>query len=261
VPDLQIGVICTVASQLSSGPIGLASSYLTLQYLTEARGLVSDAYCRVLRPRERRPDQARAPEATGIMPGVSFPGGVPLGQRAHHGPYRTAPHTIEPMGQGQTRHSGLAVLVLIALFVGACGGNSSPSTAADRASSQTPNRTYPPVPSGGTDCGTYDAMTGWPTTIPLGPTTYSCLTEALSSGRPARLVLISPSDVDSGRKTSDGYPIPAGILVTYRVLGPGRLQVTTDRHEARGSVSVQNCAGLSQPAPESPPVPSGCQPG
>ena len=91
--------------------------------------------------------------------------------------------------------------------------------------------------------------------------TYSCLVHAFISGQPARLVLISPSKVDSSRRTSDGYSIPAGILITYRVLGPSQLQVTTDRHEAGGPITVQNCAGLSQPAPELPPVPSGCLPG
>jgi hypothetical protein len=117
------------------------------------------------------------------------------------------------------------------------------------------------VPTGGTDCGIDDAMMGWPTTVLPSPTTYSCLTDALSAGQPARLVLISASNVDSGRKTSDGYPIPGGILTTYLVLGPGRLQVTTDRHEAGGPVTIQNCTGLSQQAPESPPTPIGCQPG
>jgi hypothetical protein len=89
---------------------------------------------------------------------------------------------------------------------------------------------------------------------------YSCLSDALSSGRPARFVLIQPSTVDSGSKTSDGYSIPAAILITYRVLGPNQLQVTTDNHEAGGSVTIKNCTGLSQPASGSSPTLSGCAP-
>ena len=113
--------------------------------------------------------------------------------------------------------------------------------------------------AGGTDCGINNEMSGWPTTTVPGPTVYSCLRDALSSGRPARLVVIRPSNVDSGRTTSDGYSIPAGIVITYRVLGPNRLQVTTDRHEAGGPVTTQNCTGMSQLISGSPPIASGCQ--
>lgn len=116
-------------------------------------------------------------------------------------------------------------------------------------------RTYPPLPAGGTDCGISNEMSGWPTTTMSGPTTYACLSNALASGQPARLVVIHASNVDSGRTTRDGYSIPAGILITYRVLGPHRLQVTTDRHEAGGPITTQDCTGLS------PPNPSGCRPG
>jgi hypothetical protein len=118
------------------------------------------------------------------------------------------------------------------------------------------------VPAGGIDCGINDEMSGWPTTTTLpGPTLFSCLADALSSGRLARFVLIQPSNVDSGRKTSDGYSIPAGILISYRVLGPNQLQVTTDSHEAGGSAITENCTGLSQLASGSSPTPSGCKPG
>jgi len=165
-----------------------------------------------------------------------------------------------PMQRGRLRGRILAALVPVVLFAGACGATASPSTAASRSPRPTPAPVYPPVPAGGTDCGIYDAIRGWPTTIAPGPTIYACLAHAFMSGRPARLVLISPSSVDSGR-TSDGYPVPAAILVTYRVLGPGRLQVTTDRRHAGGSVTTRNCTGLSLPAPASPPAPSGCEPG
>jgi hypothetical protein len=146
-------------------------------------------------------------------------------------------------------------LVIIATLLSACGA----STAAHSSPSSAKAPTYPPVPAGGTDCGNHNEMNGWPTTTVPGPTVYSCLSEALSTGRPARFVVIRPSNVDSGRTTSDGYSIPAGIVITYRVLGPNRLQVTTDRRAAGGPVATQNCTGMSQSASGSPPAPSGCQ--
>jgi len=156
-------------------------------------------------------------------------------------------------------------LVVIAAALAACGTStaspSSRSTASPSSPGSTEARTYPPVPAGGIDCGINDEMSGWPTTTTLpGAVLYSCLSDALSSGRPARFVLIQPSNVDSARKTSDGYSIPAGILITYRVLGPNQLQITTDSHEAGGSVTTENCTGLSQPASGSSPTPSGCRP-
>lgn len=147
-----------------------------------------------------------------------------------------------------------ALVILIGLLSAACGT----STTRPGPSGATTARTYPPVPAGGTDCGVVDERSGWPTTTVPGPSTYSCLTDALSSGRPARLVVIRPGSVDSGRTTRDGYPIPAGIPVTYRVLGPHRLQITTDRRDVGGSVTTQDCTGLAPPAPGSPPTPGGC---
>ena len=73
--------------------------------------------------------------------------------------------------------------------------------------------------------------------------------------------MIQPSNVSSGRTTGDGYAIPAGILVTYRVLGPDRLEVTTDRREAGGPVTTRNCTGLAPSAAAPPPAPSGCTTG
>ena len=146
-------------------------------------------------------------------------------------------------------------LVIIGALLSACGM----STAAPGSSGSAKTRTYPPVPAGGTDCGIDNEMSGWPTTTVPGPTVYSCLSDALSSGRPARFVVIRPSNVDSGRTTSDEYSIPAGIVITYRVLGPKRLQVTTDRHEAGGPVTTQDCTGMSQVSSGSPPIASGCQ--
>jgi hypothetical protein len=147
-----------------------------------------------------------------------------------------------------------ALVILVALF-SACGT----STAAPGSPGSGTAPTYPPVPAGGTDCGINNEMSGWPTTTVPGPMAYSCLRDALSSGRPARFVVIRPSNVESGRTTSDGYSIPAGIAITYRVLGPDRLEVTTDRHEARGPVTTQNCIGISQGTLGSPPIPRGCR--
>jgi hypothetical protein len=146
-------------------------------------------------------------------------------------------------------------LLVIAALLSACGASMTAPSSPGLAKAST----YPPVPPGGTDCGINNEMSGWPTTTVPGPTVYSCLQDALSSGRPARFVVIRPSNVDSGLTTRDGYSIPAGIVITYRVFGPNRLQITTDGHAARGQVSTQNCTSLSQPASGSSPTPSGCQ--
>ena len=145
--------------------------------------------------------------------------------------------------------------MIMAVLLSACGTSTTPP------SSLGPTKAwiYLPVPAGGTDCGITNEMSGWPTTTVPGPTIYSCLSDALSSGRPARLVVIHASNVNSGSTTSEGYSIPAGILITYRVLGPNRLQVTTDRHEAGGPVTTQNCTGLAPLVSGSPPIPSGCK--
>jgi hypothetical protein len=149
-----------------------------------------------------------------------------------------------------------ALVIIAALLLSACGTSTAPP------SSLSPTKvTYPQVPAGGIDCGITNEMSGWPTTTVPGPAIYSCLSDALSSGRPARLVVIHPSNVDSGRTTSDGYSIPAGIVVTYRVFGPNRLEVTTDRRAAGGRDTTQNCTGLTPLATGAPPTLSGCKPG
>jgi len=158
-----------------------------------------------------------------------------------------------------------ALVVIPALLAG-CGTSAASRSSTPTSSLSSPNPTeaqaYPPVPVGGIDCGINDEISGWPTTTTLPASMlYSCLSNALGSGRPARFVLIKPSNVDSGSKTSDGYSIPAGIVITYRVLGPNQLQVTTDRHEAGGSVTTEDCTGLSQLASGSSPTPSGCKSG
>jgi hypothetical protein len=161
------------------------------------------------------------------------------------------------MRQWASMRRSSALVIIIALLLSGCGA----STTRSSSPSPTKARTYPPVPAGGIDCGITNEMSGWPTTTVPGPAIYSCLSSALSSGRPARLVVIHPSNVNSGRTTSDGYSIPAGILVTYRVFGSHRLQVLTDRREAGGAVTIQNCTGLASLAFGSPPTPSGCKRG
>ena len=159
----------------------------------------------------------------------------------------------------------------MALLLGSFGCSSSTSPGATKAPSATPATkaspssprptaigTYPPSPAGGTDCGINSEMSGWPTTTASGITTYACIYDALASGRSARLVVIRPSNVDSGRRTNDGYSIPAGIFLTYRVLGPRQIEVTNDRRQAGGPITTQDCTGLAQPVPGQPPTPSGC---
>ena len=149
----------------------------------------------------------------------------------------------------------VCTLAFVAAVLCACGG----STATPRPPKAV---SYPPVPAGGTDCGINNEMSGWPTTTTPTSAVYSCLTDALNSGQPARFVQIKPSQVDSGRKTMDGYSIPSEIVITYRALGPSRLEVTTDRREAGGSVTTRLCTGLSQPTSlGSEPTPRGCKPG
>jgi hypothetical protein len=161
---------------------------------------------------------------------------------------------VGPLCDNGNVHRACALVVMAGMLC-ACGTSTATPQSAKTVS-------YPPVPAGGKDCGINNEMSGWPTTTIPTAAVYSCLTDALSSGHPARFVQIKPSMVDSGSKTSDGYAIPAGIAITYRVLGPGRLEVTTDGREAGGRVTTQNCTRLSQPTTlGSQPTPSGCTSG
>jgi hypothetical protein len=127
--------------------------------------------------------------------------------------------------------------------------------------SASPVRHYPPVPAGGTDCGIVDEMSGWPTTVTMPASQEAtCITQAFAAGTPARLVIIHASNVETGRKTADGYALPAGLLVTYVVKGPGRVEVVTDRTEAGGTVVTQACTGLPAPNPGEALMPTGCSP-
>ena len=169
---------------------------------------------------------------------------------------------------------GLGLAVPLALTAGACGsdhqanpiniaGTTPPTSgqATGTTGSATPVRHYPPIPPGGTDCGIVDEMSGWPTTITMPTAQMSaCITQAASAGHPARFIVVTASDMDSGRKTSDGYALPAGIVTTYVVTGPAHIEVTTDRTEAGGIVATQLCTGLSAPTDGQPLTPTGCTP-
>ena len=122
-------------------------------------------------------------------------------------------------------------------------------------------RHYPPVPAGGTDCTIVDEMSGWPTTVTMPASQESaCITQAFAAGTPARLVIIHATNVETSRKTADGYSLPAAIVVTYVVKGPGRVEVVTDRTEAGGAVVTQTCTGLPAPNPGEALTPTGCTP-
>ena len=143
------------------------------------------------------------------------------------------------------------------------GGTASPTSgqATGTTGGGTPVRHYPPIPPGGTDCGIVDEMSGWPTTITMPTAQMStCITQAAAAGHPARFVVVTASGVDSGRKTSDGYALPAGIVTTYVVTGPAHVEVTTDRTEAGGIVATQTCTGLPAPTDGQPLTPTGCTP-
>jgi hypothetical protein len=154
---------------------------------------------------------------------------------------------------------GLAALVALA----GCGSNAATATSGATATTgaAAPVRHYPPVPAGGTDCGIVDEMSGWPTTVTMPASQEStCITQAFADGTRARLVIIHASNVETGRKTTDGYTLPAGILVTYVVKEPGQVEVITDRAEAGGIVTTQSCTGLPVPTDGQALTPTGCTP-
>jgi hypothetical protein len=163
------------------------------------------------------------------------------------------------------RHRGLAVLGAV-IAIAACGSDGgqpaavgSRSTASTPAAS-TPAASAPAIPPGGTDCGTVNELSGWPTTFAVTPTSFTCIADAIANGTPARMVLISPGQHNSGRKTGDGFDIPTHHVVTWIVEGAGSLQQTTDSSEDGGPVTVENCTGLTEASFGSPPTGVGCVP-
>ena len=169
-----------------------------------------------------------------------------------------APAPLGPRVRGTVvTMARVGTLAAVVVLLTAC----ATSTVASRPGGRTKVVSYPPVPTGGIDCGISDELSGWPTTTVPGPATYTCLYAALDAGRPARFVVIEPSGVDSGDRTGDGYEVPATIAVTYRVAGSGRLEVTVDRSAARGPVTTAVCTGLTPVASGTSPTPVGCTSG
>ena len=195
---------------------------------------------------------------------------------------RDVPGHVQPAVR--TRARFFAGLVAASLLLAACGSATTHSTsdvadtghegpgptagqlgqatgATGTTGTATPIRHYPPIPAGGTDCGIVDEMSGWPTTITMPAGQMStCITHAAAAGTPARFVVITASQVDSGRKTADGYALPAGIVSSYVVTGPHRVEVTIDRTEAGGIVATQLCTGLPAPTDGQALTPTGCTP-
>lgn len=162
-------------------------------------------------------------------------------------------------------------LALLAVVAGGCssssdgtGGTTVGSVADSRSTdpgtvpSPTP-ATAPPVPGGGTDCGTFNALSGWPTTTVSPPGAYDCISRAITDGTPARLVMITAGSGTSG-KTGDGYDLPTHRIVTWVVIGRDRFEQHTDLTEDGGPRTVEVCTGLVSASPVATPVPTGCGP-
>ena len=166
----------------------------------------------------------------------------------------------------------MAVLLAGAALVtlAACSSGSTSSTATTRSTTRpttTPNVappepvTVPALPAGVIDCGTLDALSGWPTTTVANPdgVAYVCLVDALAAGKPARLVVETAGTHDSGVKTRDGYEIPARRITIWTVTGPAALTVVEDRTADHGARTTRICTGLTGSGPTGP-TPTGCRP-
>jgi hypothetical protein len=153
-----------------------------------------------------------------------------------------------------------APLVVLLLSGVACSSSDDTAAPTSTASGSATTATAPALPPGGTDCGTADLMSGWPTTIAFPPTAFTCIADAVASGTPARMVVVSAGDHSSGRQTSDGYDIPTHHVVTWIVLDVAKVQQTTDLSEDGGPVTTVVCTGLSEAAFGSIPVGTGCEP-
>jgi hypothetical protein len=103
-------------------------------------------------------------------------------------------------------------------------------------------------------------LSGWPSTTASGPEQYECIADAAAQGQPARMIVISPGQGDSGRKTGDGYDIPTHRVVTWVVRGPREVEQVTDMSEDGGPVTTERCTGLSAAQLGSPPAGIDCRP-
>lgn len=147
------------------------------------------------------------------------------------------------------RRGALAVLVasMVLTAVSACSSESARE--ATPKTSESTDTTRPvavtePVPPATKDCGTHNALAGWPTTMVTSPDAFACILDALVTGNPAQMSAISAGSSDSGRKTQDGYDIPTRQITTWLVLGRDEVQVTTDLTEDGGTSTTQTCTGL-----------------
>lgn len=156
-----------------------------------------------------------------------------------------------------------AVLITVAA---ACSSGDSSSSApptpgiGDKAATvaPSPDASPPPVPTGADDCGSSNALAGWPTTTVPVPRTFACLRDALAAGRPAQMSVITVGRGDSGRQTADGYDIPTKQIVTWRVVGKGELEQITDTTEDGGEVTTTTCSGLTGEEFGAAPSATGC---
>lgn len=165
------------------------------------------------------------------------------------------------------RAAGPAVLaVLVAGLVTACGGGSgdeggevfSPPSAEGTASSTEETAASSDtgaLPPGARDCGRI-TPSGWPTTALPSPEVLSCLVDALATGAPAFLVEVSYAAHGAPGAADPAYR----HQITYEVVGPGALRVTTDWTGVPGApagVVAEVCRGL---AGSLWPEPTGCAP-
>ncbi len=120
--------------------------------------------------------------------------------------------------------------------------------------------TTPTVPKGIKDCGTADAISGWPTTTTEPQEFYRCIADALEAGTPAGMIVITPGAGESARQTIDGYPLPTRHIVTWTVLGKGRLRQVIDRRDEGGKVTTEDCTALDLVANGSGAHATGCKP-
>lgn len=162
------------------------------------------------------------------------------------------------------------VAAALGLLAGACSSDdgSTASTSTDRSapslssssSDSTSPAPTPTIPAGSKECDGANALAGWPTTTAPWPGAYDCIVDAMASGTPAWMVLVTAGEGVSGRTTADGYDLPTRRVVTWVVLGEGQLQQTTDLTDEGGTVTTEMCTGLSTSSGYQPPIPTGCAP-
>lgn len=182
-------------------------------------------------------------------------------RRCHLATVRAMECTPEALGDGRMGHQAgqvrvrrcmglaLASARLVLVVASACSSNRAPPATLGSSRSTAATGpvvvTEPAVPPATKDCGTTNALAGWPTTMVTPPNGYACILDALVTGTPAQMSVISAGSRDSGRQTQDGYDIPTRRIVTWLVLGKKEVQVTTDLTEDDGTSTTRTCTGLA----------------